>query len=244
MAAPSRTFLTAEWRYLVLFNFEVSPSVLLPFVPEGTELDFHEGRTFISLVGFQFSHLQVRGFKIPFHQNFEQLNLRFYVKRKGNNGLRQGVVFIQEIAQKRCLSWAAKWFYGENYLCLPMFSSNQQNEPTEAPWVHYAWQVEGVWNWVQAHGQGPSLLPQTNSEEAFILERSFGYTKNQEGKTKEFMVQHPPWKLWPALTYSIYCNPTKIFGPIFEHPISQRPSSVFIVDGSPVRLFESWPMFG
>ena len=47
-------FLSAEWRNLLMVNFEVEPALLEPLVPRGTTLDPHEGITWVSLVAFQF----------------------------------------------------------------------------------------------------------------------------------------------------------------------------------------------
>ncbi len=50
----SKVFLTAEWRYLAMFNYEVPPELLAPLVPRGTELDSWQGKVYVSLVGFLF----------------------------------------------------------------------------------------------------------------------------------------------------------------------------------------------
>ena len=42
MGAP---FLTAEWRNIVMLNYEVPPELLREHVPAGTELDTFEGDT-------------------------------------------------------------------------------------------------------------------------------------------------------------------------------------------------------
>ena len=75
-------FLTAEWRTLAMINYEVAPALLEPLVPRGTELDSWDGRTFLSLVGFMFHDTRVRGFPVPFHREFPEVNLRFYVRRQ------------------------------------------------------------------------------------------------------------------------------------------------------------------
>ena len=48
------SFLTAEWRKLVMINYEVNPEILHSYVPKGTELDFFEGKCYVSVVGFMF----------------------------------------------------------------------------------------------------------------------------------------------------------------------------------------------
>ena len=78
----AKVFLTAEWRYLAMLNYEIEPAVLAPFVPQGTELDSFDGKTFVSIVAFLFLDTRIGGIPIPFHRNFEEVNLRFYVRRK------------------------------------------------------------------------------------------------------------------------------------------------------------------
>src|SRR5262249_24004072 len=117
---PSRPFLTAAWRYLVMLNFEVEPSILRPFVPGGTEVDFCDGRTFVSMVGFRFENTRVVGVPVPWHRDFDEVNLRFYVRRWEQGAQRRGVVFIKEIVPRRLIAWAARTFYNENYVALPM----------------------------------------------------------------------------------------------------------------------------
>ena len=84
--SQARRFLTAEWRYLVMLNYQIEPDLLRPFLPQGTELDSWQGQTFVSIVGFNFLNTRLLGLPIPGHINFEELNLRFYVRRKGPEG--------------------------------------------------------------------------------------------------------------------------------------------------------------
>jgi len=114
-----KPFLSAEWRYLAMVNYEIEPAVLMPFVPKGTELDSWNGKTFVSMVGFLFLNTRVVGLSIPFHQNFEEINLRFYVRRKGADGWRRGVVFIKEVVPRVAIAVTARWLYNENYVALP-----------------------------------------------------------------------------------------------------------------------------
>jgi uncharacterized protein YqjF (DUF2071 family) len=74
-------FLTARWIHLTMANYEVDRSLLQGLVPKGTELDLWSGRCFVSVVGFQFLDTRVLGFSVPFHRDFEEVNLRFYGRR-------------------------------------------------------------------------------------------------------------------------------------------------------------------
>src|SRR5471032_1969443 len=113
-------FLTAEWRHLAMLNYEVDSKLLAPFVPHGTELDYWNGKTFVSVVGFLFQRTHVLGIPIPFHRNFEEVNLRFYVRRKADDGGRRAVVFIKELVPRSAIAFVARKFYNENYIALPM----------------------------------------------------------------------------------------------------------------------------
>jgi uncharacterized protein YqjF (DUF2071 family) len=65
----------------------------------------------VSLVGFMFVNTKMFGIKIPFLINFEEVNLRFYVKRFENNTWKRGAVFSKEIVPKQALTFVANTFY-------------------------------------------------------------------------------------------------------------------------------------
>ena len=106
-------FLTAEWRYLALLNYAVDPSLLAHLVPRGTELDEFEGKTYMSLVGFRFERTRLRGIWIPFHSDFDEVNLRFYVRRTVAGEVRRGVVFVREIVPRWAIAKVAQVCFGE-----------------------------------------------------------------------------------------------------------------------------------
>src|SRR5881275_899261 len=146
--AQTNIFLTAEWKHLAMLNFEIEPSVPRPHVPSGTELDSWNGKTFVSVVGFMFLKTRVLGLPIPFHQNFEEVNLRFYVRRSSSEGWRRGVVFIKEIVPRATIAWVARRVYNENYVALPM---RHDIQPPEAQaeisgLARYEWLYRDRWN--------------------------------------------------------------------------------------------------
>lgn len=75
------SFLKAEWRRLALVNYIIDKHLLVKYLPAGTELDLRNGNCYVSLVGFMFINTRLLGLRIPFHKNFEEVNLRFCVKR-------------------------------------------------------------------------------------------------------------------------------------------------------------------
>ena len=52
-------FLTADWRYLAMLNFEIDPAIVEPHVPAGTVLDAWNGRYYVSMVAFMFLNTRV-----------------------------------------------------------------------------------------------------------------------------------------------------------------------------------------
>ena len=171
-------FLTAAWKQLVLLNFPIDPSLLADHVPHGTELDFHEGETYVSIVGFLFQNTSICGLPALGHRDFTEINLRFYVRRKVADQWRRGVVFIQEIVPRRAVTWIARTLYGENYITRPMQQVIEIDRETSLPrTVEYRWQQATRWNRVGIACTHPSpVVPQPNSLEEFIIEHYWGYT--------------------------------------------------------------------
>src|ERR1041385_7211042 len=143
-----KRFLTAEWNNLLMLNYAVDALLLKPLVPPGTELDAFEGKAYVSLVGFEFNRTRVLGWAVPFHQNFEEVNLRFYVRR----GSKRGVVFIRELVPRYAVAAIARWAFNENYSCVPM------SHRIEARTVEYTWKL----------GSGRCVMSIETAGESFV----------------------------------------------------------------------------
>jgi uncharacterized protein YqjF (DUF2071 family) len=234
-----RPLLTAEWRNLVLLNYEIDPDILEPFIPAGTELDFHEGKTYVSIVGFQFQDVRLFGVRIPRHRTFEEVNLRFYVRRQTNEGWRRGVTFLRELAPRMAVVATARFLYGENYLCVPMSHQIDENDRGEEPpdRVEYRWKFRGQWRNVAVEPVGVADAPEPGSREQFIIEHYWGYTALPRGRTKEYLVAHPPWRLSSAGSAELNCDVAALYGREFAPFLSGEPASAFWADGSKVRVY-------
>src|SRR5215831_14973217 len=136
-ANPPRPFLTAELRDVLMLNYEVDPALLNSLVPWGTELDLWQGRSFISLIGFRFLTVKVLGVPIPLHRDFDQINLRLYVRRREQNELRRGVAFIREIVPRRGVTAIARVLYNERYVTRP--TSHRLDLSKSSREAHYTW---------------------------------------------------------------------------------------------------------
>ena len=227
-----RKFLTAKWQNLVMANYVVEPELLQNRVPKGTSLDFHEGKLFVSLVGFMFVETRVLGLPIPFHINFEEVNLRFYVKRETNDEVRRGVCFVKEIVPRFAITTVARTVYGEPYETWTMSHEEKEKELT------YAWEKDGLRNRVHIEVAESLGVPSEGSEGEFIIEHYWGYTRRGENRTDEYKVEHPKWELFKVNYAEIEVNFSKTYGPEFAFLSKQEPASIFLAKGSEIAVYK------
>jgi uncharacterized protein YqjF (DUF2071 family) len=232
----SRVFLSAEWRDLVMLNYEVEPSLLSRYVPPGTVLDSFQGRTYLSLVGFRFCHTKLLGcFPVPFHANFDEVNLRFYVRRKEGCDDRRGVVFIAEVVPMRAIAAAARIVYGENYKHLPMRHRIETEGVSRT--AEYQWQLAHQWCGLSAETVGPPAYPQERSLEEFITEHYWGYASQRSGGCVEYHVSHAPWQVWATAKAGFEGDARALYGDDLANVLRRPPDCAFVADGSPVIVF-------
>ena len=236
MSKPKRVFLSAEWRDLVMLNYEVEADLLSRYVPPGTALDSFKGRTYLSLVGFRFCGTRLLGcLPIPFHANFDEVNLRFYVRRKEGNEDRRGVVFIAELVPKRAIAATARLAYGENYTHLPMKHRVETQGLNKT--VEYQWQVGDQWCRLSAETLGLPAQPQQGSLEQFITEHFWGYSTQRTGGCIEYHVSHVPWQVWASPQAGFEGETTDLYGEKLATVLQRRPDCAFVADGSPVIVY-------
>lgn len=237
-ASDDHPFLTAEWRYLAMLNFEIAPAVLRPHVPSGTELDAWDGRTLMSVVGFRFLDTRVLGVPVPFHRNFDEVNLRFYVRRAEAGGWRRAVVFVRELVPRRAIAWIARMAYNEPYRSAPMRHAVAMDDACGGGTgsVQYEWRHQGRWHRLAATTSGFPAPPAPGSEAEFITEHYWGYTAQRDGGTKEYRVAHPKWAVWTAARASLDCDAAAMYGAAFAEALSGPPCSAFVATGSEVSV--------
>lgn len=228
-ANPRPIFLTAEWRHLVMMNWEVDPALLAAHVPAGVELDDFEGRTYVSLVGFSFLRTKLKGLAIPCHRDFPEVNLRFYVRREVGGETRRGVVFLKEIVPRRAIASVANRVYGERYACLPMVREVSPDGPAVYGWGRGTSACRMTAEW-----RGAATAVADGSEEEFITEHFWGYAGRRGGGTTEYQVEHPRWGLLPAARISAQGPLAAHYGEAFGEVMAGPPRSAFLADGSAV----------
>jgi len=236
--AARRAFLTAEWRYLVMLNYDVDPAILHALVPKRTVLDLWNGRAIASIVGFRFLRTRLLGVPIPLHRNFEEVNLRFYVRHTTPDGEeRRGVVFVRELVPRLAIALTARLAYNEPYLAVRM-RSTVPAASTDAPGrISYGWRTGSRWQELSATASGAPARPSSASEESFITEHFWGYTRQRDGGTIEYEVRHPSWRVWAAANASLDADVPRLYGSSFARALAVRPTSAFVAEGSEVTVY-------
>jgi uncharacterized protein YqjF (DUF2071 family) len=214
-----------------MINYAIDAEVLQPLVPAGLELDLWQGQALVSMVGFLFLRTRVLGVELPFHRDFEEINLRFYVRRQTPEGWRRGVVFVREIVPRRAIAWLARTLYNEPYLACPM------RHRVEAGRCEYGWRLAGHWNWLTAEMSGEPAPLAVDSPEEFIFEHYWGYTRQRDGGTVEYQVEHPRWRVWTARNPRFECEgAAALYGKALADALGEAPVSAFVAEGSPVTV--------
>jgi uncharacterized protein len=227
--------MSAHFKYLAMLNYEVDPAILAPLVPRGTELERFAGKTLVSVVAFLSLKTKVLGIPIPWHRDFEQINLRFYVRRKAEEGWREGVVFIKSIVPRLAIALGTRVLYRENYVAMPTrhVIDMAADAPERPSRVRYEWRFQGEWNWVEVHPVGELMPLPPGSEEQYTAEHYWGYSARDRDTTSEYRVSHPTWKMWRVRHAELRCDVAGLYGPEFVSYLRGEPSSALLADGSP-----------
>jgi hypothetical protein len=227
-------FLTAKWEYLVMLNYEVSPSILAPYIPKGTQLDLYDGKALVSVVGFLFNDTKVFGLQWPYHTNFEEVNLRFYVKRNEGNKWKRGVAFVSEIVPKHMIAWMANALYNEHYSRMPM--KHQAHIENDFLQLNYEWKNKQQWNSLKVKALNRPIPIAKDSAEEFIFEHYWGYNQLNKNTLIEYGVEHPSWDVYPITYYELNADITGLYGADFVPSLSKEPHSIMLAKGSAVTI--------
>lgn len=241
---PERPFLTARWTELLVLNFAVPSEVIARLAPPGTEPDLFDGHAYLSVLGFTFCDARFFGIGLPWQRQFEEVNLRYYVRRETELGTRRGVVFAREIAPQPLVATTARWLYNESYVTRRMRNSVQLAGPrlSAGDEIGYEWRTgprgHRIWNRMAARVAATPLLPAPGTLAEFIIEHYWAYTHQRDGGTSECRVAHRPWRVAPIENLEWNCDLDTTYGdsPIAEY-LAAPPVSAFVADGSPVQVF-------
>lgn len=225
-------FLTAKWNNLINITYAVDPEILLPHLPEGLNLDIIDGKAFVSFVAFEFNDVCIKGVKIPFHKNFPEINLRFYVNKNG----KRGVVFIKEFVPKYFVALIANTIYNEPYSAIKMQNTVENGDKEIL--VKHTFCVQDEWFNITVTADSKSIIPHHESIEHFFKEHDIGFGKSKKDKTIEYFVEHPVWEIYPNPKIKSTVCFEKIYGKKWAFLDSQKPLNVLLAKGSEVKVFD------
>jgi len=216
-------------------NYPVDPLILRPYLPAYTELDDWKGEIYVSLVGFMFRQVRVKGLRVPYHTDFPEVNLRFYVRHQQSGQWKRGVVFINELVPKPAITWVANTLFREHYRTLPMRYDDRTEGETLR--VGYQWKYRERWNRLTVDAEAVPAVLESGSKEEFITEHFWGYTSMGPAYSGEYEVAHPRWEIHPVKGHDISCDFGGLYGKAFAGLSEQAPASVFLAEGSPVKVY-------
>lgn len=226
--------MTAHWGNLIMANYTVDPELLIPWLPKGVELDFYNGNTYVSLVGFLFKDSRIFGIPVLLFGTFEEVNLRFYVTRKLPREIRRGVVFIKEAVPNRIVAWLANTLYSEHYVAIP--TRHDWNQKGKEKFIQYQWKLNKHWNTISVRTSLKGRQMQTGSIEEFIFEHYYGYTKVNSETTEEYNILHPRWLTYDVEDYMVDCDFSTNYGKAFHFLQHCQPSSIMLAEGSEISV--------
>lgn len=229
-----KTFLTATWSHLLNLSFAVPDALLLPHLPPELELDRYQGQAYVSLVAFDFLNTRVRGIKVPFHVNFPEVNLRFYVQHQGQ----RGVVFIREFVPKHCIALIAHRVYNEPYLAFPMESQHTQAEDGSLALTHQIWKDKDELL-LKARISGPEQVPGPDTAAHFFKEHELGFGRDKKGETLCYRVEHPLWATRDLQIEELALDFGKFYGPEWALLNGRTPEHALYCVGSPIKVFSA-----
>lgn len=224
---------STEWKKVALANYLVPPEVVEKYLPKHTKLDFFNGNCYVSLVGYRYTKIKVADVKVPLIPDFEEIDLRFYVKRFDGAGWRKGTVAISRTLKAPGLNKLGSLFQG-NLSSMPTSEDIEETDHTLD--VKYSWQFENDWKYLRVKSSKLASPLQKDSESEFLLERPYVYQQFGDDHTQEIGLQHASWHTYPVEEYSINVDFSKQFDPVFSILNSATPQSVILAEGSVVEI--------
>ncbi len=232
MSSP-KLFLKARWEHLILVTYKVDPDILTQYLHKGLELDTIDGNAFVSVVGFNFLDTTVKGLKVPYHVNFPEINLRFYVK----NNHRRGVVFIREFVPRYFISLFANLFYNENYRSVSM--NNKLRINPDKIFAEYGINLSGKKHKISVEAENKPITMPPGSTEHFFKEHEWGFGATRKGESLVYRVEHPIWEVYPIINFENSMDFGMIYGDKWGFLNDEKPYNIAFAKGSQVKVFSA-----
>lgn len=234
--AMEKPFLTAQWRNLINLTYQVPHELLSDHLPQGITLEQRDGKAFVSFVAFDFLDTRVKNFRIPFHVNFPEINLRFYVRYKGV----RGVVFIKEYVPHYATAWLARNLYNEPYQKALMSSGLNITDGIRT--VDHSITVRGKTHRVAVRADANGYIPAEDTEEHFFKEHEWGFGSKRNGTPLYYQVKHPVWETYPVESQNIEVDFAALYGEQWAFLNGTKPYKTLLAEGSAIQVFNARPL--
>ncbi len=177
------------WDDLLFAHWRVPVATLRELVPEGLEVDEHDGSGWLGVTPFEITGLRPRGtFPLPLVSTFRELNVRTYVTRDG----KAGIWFFSLDASSQVAVEAARRLYR-----LPYHRARISLVRRAGRVLYECVRHEGKAFSASYAPAGPPAPPAAGSLEEFLTERYCLYA-GQDGLLYRADIHHRPWPLRPA----------------------------------------------
>ena len=233
MPSPSRIFLSAEWRNLIIVSYHAPAALLAPHLPKGMDLDLIEGTPTVSLVAFEFLNTRVFGVPWPGFVNFPEWNLRSYVKTREPTP-RRGVVFIREFVPSRIVSGIARKLYNEPYTAAPMRFAAQTKDSISTARCEVRFNHAS--HTLDATAASTLEVPHDTSTATLLKEHQWGFGTTRAGRTLCYEVTHPIWRVHQHAASSANVDWAKMYGEKWIVMQKVAPFSTVLAEGSAVTV--------
>ncbi len=232
-AAVERPFLTAEWHHVLAVTYAADHALLEPHLPRGAQIDELDGSPRVSVVAFGFRHTRVRGFAIPGHITFPEINLRFYVRMHGE----RAVVFIREFVSRPAISLVAQLRYNEPYRTIPMREAviPPGLGPRGRLGVRHRFGPRRRYR-IEAWADPIAREPAPGSDDYWLTHHDIGLGSTRDGRTQTYRVEHPVWALHEVLDLQLDVDFGALYGRPWRFLGETQPSHVTLAAGSGVRI--------
>jgi uncharacterized protein YqjF (DUF2071 family) len=229
MAFP---FLRSRWINLLLANYPVAPGLVEKYLLPGLELDLLDGQAFASLVALEMKDVRVLGIGWPGLRHFAELNLRFYVRRRGERGVR----FVRQVIPSRLLAWVGRTFFDEPFSAAPITAA--VHDKADGVTVEYRLPWGGRACTLTVSGGKPVRTKET-AEELWFTDREFAYDVTRQGQLTHYRVAHPEWAVYPVQGAHLDLDWGQLYGPEWAVLNGVRPASTVFAAGSPVTVYSA-----
>jgi hypothetical protein len=146
---------------------------------------------------------------------------------------------VRELVPRPAIAAVARLTYNEPYRTAPMRHriGTTQSPGTTPDVVEYSWLMGDRWSRLSVAPIAPARPIRASSEEEYITDRPWGYTRQRDGSTIEYRVEHSRWNVWPVRDAMLDGDLTSLYGSTFAQVLRGNPTSAFVADGSPVTVF-------